>query len=125
MDPMLIYRSKPELGRSGRRGRTQRVWMRRVQPGDVLLSPRGSLRVVREVSFYGNGDLRSLTFAIKHGSWTRRPYTIMGYTDLMGGWRPAGARVALDGELDTLLLQDIQTHRSPCAVPLDVAVCMP
>lgn len=97
---MLVYRSHPEGG-IYKGGRTQRVWMRTVQVGDVLESPSGTHRVVRGVHRYANGDLRSLTFAIRHCSWTGRPVTSYGYTDLRrGGWRPTGVRLTLDTEMD-------------------------
>jgi hypothetical protein len=114
---MTIYRSKREPGRRGRRGRLQRLWMRTVQAGDVLVSPSGSMRVVREVSFYGNGDLHSVTLAIRRCSWTGRPYTIYDYTMLRTlGWRPAGVRIDLDTELDCWLQADIGALGSPSTV---------
>ena len=63
--------------------RQQLPWMRRVVVGSVLAGDSGTWRVVREVSRYANGDLRSVVFAIRRCSWTHRCYTILGYTDLI------------------------------------------
>lgn len=62
--------------------RTQLPWMKDVVVGSVLARRHGPWRVVREVCRYQNGDLRSVTFAIRRCSWTHRCYTIYGYTDL-------------------------------------------
>jgi len=62
--------------------RQQLPWMADVVVGSVLASRGGPWRVVREVNRYQNGDLRSVTFAIRRCSWTHRCYTIYGYTDL-------------------------------------------
>lgn len=62
--------------------RTQLPWMKDVVVGSVLARPHGSWRVVRAVHRYQNGDLRSVTFAIRRCSWTHRCYTIYGYNDL-------------------------------------------
>lgn len=106
-DPMAIYHGAK--GYSGRR-RLLRRWFDTVQVGDVLEAPGGRHRVVREVSRYRNGELRSLTFAIKKCSWTGRPYTQYGFTDLrMQGWRPTGVRIRLDSEMDVWLQADINS----------------
>lgn len=57
-------------------------WMRTVQAGDVIRRPNGPFRVVREVSRYPDGRLRSVWLVIRRCSWTHRCYTILGYTDL-------------------------------------------
>ena len=84
--------------------RTQLSWMRDVVVGSVLAGPSG-WRVVREVSRYANGDLRSVTFAIKRCSWTHRCYTIYGYNDLrqlgyrMVRVRPRALRSRMDRKI--------------------------
>lgn len=91
--------------------RLQEPWMTHVKVGDVLRSCTGTLRVVREVSRYKNGDLSAVTFAIRHCSWTRRPYTTMNYTDLrMQGFTRVGANYSLKTELDARLARDIADH---------------
>lgn len=113
LDPMLVYRSKPQGGKY-KRGRMQRVWMQSVEVGDVLKNPRGSLRVVRKVTRYDNGDLRCITFAKKKCSWTGRPGAVYGFCDLrIGGWMPTGACVALGSEADFLLEVELATYPSP------------
>lgn len=85
----------------GNGGKLQPEWMATVRIGDVLKAPGGVLRVVREVRRYPNGNLRSLAFTIRRCSWTRRPITGYGFTDLrIQGWEPTGVNVALDSELD-------------------------
>lgn len=82
--------------------RMQLPWMRDVVVGSVLKSGSGAWRVVREVHRYANGDLRSVTFTIRHCSWTGRCYTILGYTDLrILGYRMVPVRpVRLKGEFN-------------------------
>lgn len=92
-------------------------WFAFVRPGDVLQRGKnGTLRVVRDVSRWsrvkrvgrfgydivrGHGPLRSVTFAIRHPSWTGRAYTVYNANDLKtNGWRYVGARVRLDTEMD-------------------------
>lgn len=60
----------------------QADWMLTLKVGHVIARPNGRYRVVREVSRYGNGDLHSVTLAIRHCSWTHRCCTILNYTDL-------------------------------------------
>lgn len=92
--------------------RIQLPWMRDVKVGDVLVNANGTYRVVREVSRYADGDLSSVTFVIRRCSWTHRPYTILGFTDLrMQGYRPAHARSKLNGPLDPLIAKAIADDR--------------
>ena len=63
--------------------RRQLSWMSSVVVGSVLARHGGQWRVVRRVCRYRNGDLRSVTFAIRRCSWTHRAYTIYGYNDLI------------------------------------------
>ena len=88
--------------------------MRAVTVGDVLKNARGSLRAVREVTLYENGDLRCVTFAIKHCTWSGRGYTIYDYTALrMLGFRPTGVTLALGSDLDAALEFDIGSTATP------------
>lgn len=103
-DPMEVVQTRREPGSSGRQMRTQLRWMRTVKVGDVLESGSGAHRVVRGVHRYKNGDLRCVDFAIKHRSWTGRPWTSLSFTDLrMYGYRPTGVQVALDSHADLAL----------------------
>ncbi len=80
-------------------------WIDRLQVGDVLKTPSGDLRVVREVKIMDNdrsiyhGRVGYLEFAIRHCSWTGRCTTCKSRTDLKG-WAPMGYRVKLDKEID-------------------------
>lgn len=91
--------------------RTQLPWMATVKVGDVLRSCAGTLRVVRRVSRFKDGDLRSVHFSIRHGSWTGRPYTVMGFTDLrQQGFTRIGANYSMRTELDRRLARCIEDH---------------
>lgn len=65
------------------RGRRQLPWMRDLVIGSVLAEGSGTWRVVRHLTRYSNGDLRSVDFTIRHCSWTGRCYTVVGYNDLI------------------------------------------
>lgn len=92
--------------------RMQLPWMANVKVGDVLRSASGTLRVVRDVHRYKNGELRSVTFSIRHCSWTRRPYTILGFSDLrLLGYTKVGANYSMKTELDRRLARCIDDHR--------------
>lgn len=107
-DPMALYVAYG-AGNFKRGARLLREWMRTVQAGDVLESPSGTHRVVRRVSREEDGRFRSLTLAIKRCSWTKRPYTVYNFTDLRrGGWRPTGARVTLNSDMDAWMQADIE-----------------
>lgn len=81
--------------------RTQLPWMTDLRVGDVIAREHGSWRIVRKVTRYRNGELRSVTLAIRVCSWTRRCYTILGYTDLrVLGYRRVARNAKLDGPLD-------------------------
>lgn len=92
-------------------------WFDFVRPGDVIQRGRnGAYRVVREVTRWervrrqgsfgwdvvrGAGQLRAVTLAIRHRSWTNRAYTVLNANDLKSfGFRYVGARVRLDTEMD-------------------------
>lgn len=97
----------------GNGGRMQPEWMRDVKVGDVLVNASGTYRVVRAVSRFPNGNLATVTFVIKHCSWTRRPYTVMNFTDLrQQGYRPAHARSKLNGPLDPVIARVVVDHRN-------------
>jgi hypothetical protein len=67
----------------------QPPWMMRVRVGDVIRRFDGPFRIVREVTRYHNGELRSVTVVIRRCSWTGRCYTILNATDLrVLGYRP-------------------------------------
>lgn len=95
-----------------------------VKVGDVLMSDRGSLRVVRRVSRFECGALRAVAFAIKRCSWTRRPSTTYSYTDIKR-WTPTGASVELDSPLDEQLRQCLADHRLQLLHSWDVVGVLP
>lgn len=82
-----------------------------IQVGDVVISRTGTARVVRKVSRFPDGELRALTFAIKRCSWTKRPYTVQNYTDLMNnGYRPVDLSITLDKREDRRLAKAIKNY---------------
>lgn len=100
--------------------RNQLPWMADVVVGSVLRSRSGAWRVVREVNRYRNGDLRSVTFAIKHCSWTHRCYTIYGYTDLramgysMVPVKPRALRTRLDKRINRAIHEPCTQKSMTC-----------
>lgn len=88
-------------------------WMDRIQVGDVLKSPNGDYRVVRQAdlnknkrSIYYNRKLY-FGFAIRRCSWTGRATTIMTRHDLKArGYEPVGVRVKLTKDIDKTLEHD-------------------
>jgi hypothetical protein len=94
--------------------------MATVRVGDVLESDTGLMRVVRKVSRYKDGDLRSVSFTVKRCSWTQRCYTLLDYTSLrLNGYKPV-ARVRMGSTLDWKIFKEIGSRRAPelscCAV---------
>ena len=89
--------------------RTQLEWMRTIGVGDVIARLNGPWRVVRQVSRYQDGDLRTVALSIKRCSWTHRCYTIYGYNDLrMLGYRKiAVKRRALRKAIDRQIAASI------------------
>lgn len=88
----------------------QPEWMRTAKVGDVLRSPSGLLRVVRKVTrhYHDPSRLACLTFAIKHCSWTKRPYTVIGATELRTlGYTKVGANYKLNSKIDAKLFLNI------------------
>lgn len=82
-------------------------WFTCLKEGDVL-KINGSYRIVRKAS-YLRGKLFAVCFAIRHRSWTRRPYTTWMVADLRRAKIDyIGARVKLDSKLDHLIAEDIK-----------------
>jgi hypothetical protein len=95
-------------GRAGRRRAANPEWFSAVQPFDVLRTPSGDLRVVRTVTRFKCGALRSVCCAIRRCSWTKRPYTVLGLDVLRRCALVPGVNVAhLAGTLDVELLAAI------------------
>jgi len=91
-----------------------------VQEGDVLKTPSGDYRVVRGISRFDDGDLRSADFAIRRCSWTGRGLTTYNFTDLMK-WEYVAARAPGKSSLDKKLHWD--AHQK-VAMPPKVTCCM-
>lgn len=95
-------------------------WRETIQIGDILITPSGQWRVVREVSYWSDDDwcksrrglVDHITLAIRKCSWTGRPYRTLSRT-CIGGWsKLEGARAKLDTEADERLHADIVSKRS-------------
>ena len=85
-------------------------WMQDVQVGDVLVSGRGTFRIVRDVKQKGDGCI--VSFVIRHCSWTHRPYTVLFPADLKTrGYKPTGIRVKLKGQFDRIIKKELDRTR--------------
>jgi len=93
-------------------------WRDTLKVGDVLISPTGSWRVVRAVSYWSEdnwcatrrGLLQSVTLSIKRCSWTGRAFTLKIRSDLARWQKLEGARAKLSTEADRKLLEDIRKY---------------
>jgi hypothetical protein len=98
----------------------QPAWMARVVVGSVLASGDGPWRVVREVTRYNGGRLRSVTFAIRRCSWTHRCYTVVHYNDLIQrGFRlvpvkPRQLRSRIDRRIDVAIHEPCTEKSMTC-----------
>ena len=97
-------------------------WMLTLKVGHVIAKPHGPYRIVRDVSRYGNGDLRSVTLAIRRCSWTHRCYTILNYTDLrIFGYRRVRVKPrTLHGTMDRKI---IAAMHQPAFEPFILTCC--
>jgi hypothetical protein len=106
-------------------------WIARIKKGDVLRSRSGVLRVVRgvthsQVHYNGPPHIRTnVVFAIKHCSWTGRPYTVYTGNDLVQmGYRPTSARVSLRKKIDRAIERTY--HAAPdwfAKKPYEITCC--
>lgn len=90
--------------------------------GSVVRTGRGGERVVRAISKsppspMGRGVPRmSVTFAIKHRSWTGRAYTVVDRNDLrQQRYQPTGVTVSLTNEADRWFARCLAVERAPGA----------
>ena len=84
-----------------------------LQVGD-LIRINNLTRVVRGVAHKRGGKVRSITFSIQRCSWTRRPYTVLGRSDLYLCTLHVvkrGYGVQRTG-LEALLQKDVEDHNS-------------
>jgi hypothetical protein len=83
-------------------------WVKRIRKGDVLRAGSGVLRIVRAVQHTGLSIPKtSVTFAIRHCSWTHACYTVYTGNDLRQmGYSPVRASFKLTGKLDRMIEQD-------------------
>ena len=84
-------------------------WIDRIKKGDVLRFRGDVLRVVRDVSHYEKYGRThtNVTLAIRHCSWTGRPYTVLTDHDLRSrGARPTRAKVSLRKKIDREIERD-------------------
>lgn len=85
-----------------------------IRPGDTVFVGKNTPRLVRAVGRDARGRVRSLTFAIRACSWTRRPYTVYTRTDLrLMNARPSGwPRATFGLPSDQELLRNIRADAS-------------
>jgi hypothetical protein len=88
-------------------------WTATIEVGDVLISGSGVMRIVRSVtrSYSRYGPRTSVSFVIRHPSWTGRPYTVMTSTDLRTlGYRKTKAKAKLGTEFDVKLAACLESR---------------
>jgi hypothetical protein len=80
-------------------------WIKHIRKGDVLRSPSGKLRIVRQVNHNGPSISKTyVTFLIQHCSWTGRCYTVYTGNDLRQmEYMPVRARMKLNTKFDKLI----------------------
>lgn len=89
-------------------------WMKKIQRGDILRSRSGTIRVVREVSYWKKSGSEHLcvTFLIRRCSWTHRPHTIYDANLLKQyGFKPTGIRMSLKSQFDKAVEEEISRVR--------------
>ena len=91
--------------------RKVRDWRDSIRVGDVLKGTGNSYRVVREAHYKQDGFLSSVTFTIKHCSWTGACYTLLTRSDIsVFGYTPTGAKSSLSTDMDATILKNIRRH---------------
>jgi len=88
-------------------------WIANIQVGYVLRERSGAFRIVRKVTRSPRNPQRiSVTFVIRHCSWTHRCYTVLCTSDLKTrGFRPTGVHITkLKGPLDAKIQENIDDH---------------
>lgn len=94
-------------------------WRDTIQVGDILITPSGDWRVVRDVKYWPtegqyksrHGLLGFLDLAIRRCSWTGRPHRTLSRACIAGWSKLQGARAKLGTEADEKLRIDILTKR--------------
>lgn len=85
-------------------------WRDTIRMGDVLrIGEDGAFRVVRYCNYKQNNILTSVSFIIRHCSWTGRCYTYLTRSDLKT-YSKAGFRVRLDQEFDAKMAAEMTNH---------------
>jgi len=100
-------------------------WIDRLQPGDIVVSGRGTERIVRKVSRWSAkwgdqyehkvGRVSHIYFSILRCSWTTRAYTLLTRNDfIQSGYQPikTASPIPLKTRLDRDLLHDIRRNKS-------------
>lgn len=101
-------------------------WVDKATPGTVLVSPTGDMRVIRRVSSGKHWRHPIFSFAIRRCSWTRRPYTIYTWGELVRmGYTALDVTVPLDRRFDKLLEKNIVNHNCRTLFCCDVVGVTP
>jgi hypothetical protein len=109
---MIDWRTNP---------RDQPEWMRHVRVGDVLLTGRGTYRVVRAVTYRADGALTAVQFVIRRRSWTRRVLTTVIFSDMVTlGYQPTHIRDKLNRPIDRAIEQETRNTGEPVLTYADV-----
>lgn len=106
-------------------------WRDTIQVGDILITPSGDWRVVRDVSYWPQdnwcksrqGLLAYVDVAIRKCSWTHRPYRTMDRNTIAAWSKLQGARAKLGTEADKKLLADITDKSGKYVEELNYDCC--
>ena len=92
--------------------------------GEVLKAPNGLMRIVRDVHLGRSNP--SITFVIRHCSWTHRPYTVYTLCDLRYmGYTSTHVVVKLDKlPQSRRIAAAIKDHRNRSLSCCDVRGCI-
>ncbi len=85
------------------------AWVDAAEPGMVLISPTGDMRVIRKVTRGRAWRYPIFTFAIRRCSWTRRPYTGYTWGELVRmGYTALDVRLTLETRADKKLKRNLR-----------------
>lgn len=97
-------------------------WIKNIKIGDILLSGRNTVRVVRRVTKSKKYDRLSVAFLINRCSWTGRCYTVYTNVDLkILGYKPTGVNIKLDSDFDVAVEKEI--NFKDCRDPVKIKCC--
>ena len=95
-------------------------WIDELQPGDIVMSGRGTERIVREAKAKTTSAdpykarVYWVSFVILRCSWTHRPVTVLSRNDLrILGYRPLGVSVPVRSRMDREIAREVRCETWP------------